>query len=280
VVAIVVGYLIFGRGAASATEVRTPEVTRGDLTVTVTATGNLEPRNQVDIGSELSGTIRTFSRRERRSEGGTGADEARHDAARSAGAAGAELACVGRSRVSCRAIAGLKEVARELYARLQKVRELSGNKLPRSRIWTLRIGSAHRAKAKRRRREAAVAQAKRESRRGQDRSEQDRHQVADQRRGAGALGRAGQTVRVVVQAPVLFTLRRGSQEDGAARRGRRGGHRLRRRSARMRRSRSIAFPNRQFHATITRVDFASNNTQKSSSVASSGVPAARRRPAS
>ena len=33
-------------------------MTRGALTVTVTATGNLEPRNQVDIGSELSGTVR------------------------------------------------------------------------------------------------------------------------------------------------------------------------------------------------------------------------------
>ena len=40
----------------------TQEVTRGDLTVTVTATGNLEPRNQVDIGSELSGTIRSVDR--------------------------------------------------------------------------------------------------------------------------------------------------------------------------------------------------------------------------
>jgi HlyD family secretion protein len=30
----------------------------GDLTVTVTATGNLEPTNQVDVGSELSGIVR------------------------------------------------------------------------------------------------------------------------------------------------------------------------------------------------------------------------------
>jgi len=34
-------------------------VQRGDLTVTVTATGNLEPTNQVEVGSELSGIIRT-----------------------------------------------------------------------------------------------------------------------------------------------------------------------------------------------------------------------------
>ena len=33
------------------------EVTRGDLTVTVTATGTLEPINKVDVGVEVSGTI-------------------------------------------------------------------------------------------------------------------------------------------------------------------------------------------------------------------------------
>ncbi|MEE4143700.1 MAG: efflux RND transporter periplasmic adaptor subunit [Halieaceae bacterium] len=37
----------------------TTEATRGDLTVTVTATGTLQPVNQVDVGSEISGTIRT-----------------------------------------------------------------------------------------------------------------------------------------------------------------------------------------------------------------------------
>lgn len=35
----------------------TVEVTRGDLTVTVTATGILQPLNQVDVGTEISGTV-------------------------------------------------------------------------------------------------------------------------------------------------------------------------------------------------------------------------------
>src|SRR3546814_12223748 len=35
----------------------TQEVERGDLTVTVSATGNLKPINQVDVGSEQSGLI-------------------------------------------------------------------------------------------------------------------------------------------------------------------------------------------------------------------------------
>ncbi|MDD3797614.1 MAG: efflux RND transporter periplasmic adaptor subunit [Novosphingobium sp.] len=35
----------------------TDDVTRGDLAITVSATGNLAPTNQVEVGSELSGTI-------------------------------------------------------------------------------------------------------------------------------------------------------------------------------------------------------------------------------
>jgi HlyD family secretion protein len=44
-------------GEKSAVRYETAEVQRGDLTVTVTATGTLEPVNQVDVGSELSGII-------------------------------------------------------------------------------------------------------------------------------------------------------------------------------------------------------------------------------
>ncbi len=41
----------------SAPKYRTQPVERGELIVTVTATGTLEPVNQVDVGSELSGII-------------------------------------------------------------------------------------------------------------------------------------------------------------------------------------------------------------------------------
>ncbi|MFC5051138.1 efflux RND transporter periplasmic adaptor subunit [Rubritalea spongiae] len=37
---------------------RTSTITRGDVSLTVTATGNLEPTNEVTVGSELSGTAR------------------------------------------------------------------------------------------------------------------------------------------------------------------------------------------------------------------------------
>jgi HlyD family secretion protein len=50
-------YLWLSADPAAATSYRTAAVTRGDLTLTVTATGTLQPLNQVEVGSELSGTI-------------------------------------------------------------------------------------------------------------------------------------------------------------------------------------------------------------------------------
>jgi HlyD family secretion protein len=50
-----------GREEAQLVEYRTQPVTRGALRVTVTATGNLAPTNEVDVGSELSGIVRNVA---------------------------------------------------------------------------------------------------------------------------------------------------------------------------------------------------------------------------
>ncbi|MBB3459482.1 efflux RND transporter periplasmic adaptor subunit [Rhizobium sp. BK377] len=50
-------YFSIGRGQAEVTYTTQP-VKRGDLTVLVTATGSVQPTEQVDISSELSGTMR------------------------------------------------------------------------------------------------------------------------------------------------------------------------------------------------------------------------------
>lgn len=55
---LLAGWWYFTGDADSATQYQTAEAKRGELVVTVTATGKLEPVNQVDVGSELSGTIR------------------------------------------------------------------------------------------------------------------------------------------------------------------------------------------------------------------------------
>ena len=59
-VAIALGaMLLLETGESESVRFKTAEVTRGDLTVKVTATGALEPLTQVDVGTEVSGTIDT-----------------------------------------------------------------------------------------------------------------------------------------------------------------------------------------------------------------------------
>jgi HlyD family secretion protein len=59
VVIVVAGVIWYANRNGSDSQYQSAEVSRGDLTVMVTATGTLEPVNQVDVGSELSGTIRS-----------------------------------------------------------------------------------------------------------------------------------------------------------------------------------------------------------------------------
>lgn len=55
---VVAGVLLWlGRDGHSTLQYRTADVRRGALTVTVTATGNLAPTNEVEVGSELSGIV-------------------------------------------------------------------------------------------------------------------------------------------------------------------------------------------------------------------------------
>jgi HlyD family secretion protein len=56
IVALIILALIFLR-KGPATDYVTQEVTRGPLAVTVSATGTLQPRDQVDVGAEVSGRI-------------------------------------------------------------------------------------------------------------------------------------------------------------------------------------------------------------------------------
>jgi multidrug efflux pump subunit AcrA (membrane-fusion protein) len=57
VIALAVLVLSYLRRQGSKVEYITTEVARGNLTVTISATGNLAPMNQVDVGSEVSGLI-------------------------------------------------------------------------------------------------------------------------------------------------------------------------------------------------------------------------------
>ena len=56
-VLLLVFLLLRGGSGADVPEYTTHAVSEGDLTVTVTATGTIEPRNEVDVGIEVSGTV-------------------------------------------------------------------------------------------------------------------------------------------------------------------------------------------------------------------------------
>lgn len=59
IIVVIVAIQLFGNGNSPTFFYKTAEVVRGNLSITVTATGTLEPVNQVEVGSEISGTIKT-----------------------------------------------------------------------------------------------------------------------------------------------------------------------------------------------------------------------------
>ena len=59
IVGVIFAVVWKGTKKTNSMQYQTQNVQRGDLTVTITATGSLEPTNQLDVGSELSGIIRT-----------------------------------------------------------------------------------------------------------------------------------------------------------------------------------------------------------------------------
>jgi HlyD family secretion protein len=271
-VAIVVAVFIFTRGDGITTKYLTQEVTTGNLTVTVTATGNLEPRNQVDIGSELSGTIRSV-------------EVDVNDTVK----AGQLLAVLDTSRLKAQVLqaqsslasaearvvqstAGLKE-ARANYARLQKVRELSGNKLPSQQDMDVAEAAVSRAEGEEAAARAAVAQAR--ANLDAVRTDLDKTDIRSPVNGVVLVRSVelGQTVAASLQAPILFTLAEDLKkmelhvsvdeaDVGSVATGQQASFTV------------DAFPNRSFQARITQVHFASNNTQKSqSSGASQGSSA-------
>jgi HlyD family secretion protein len=165
------------------------------------------------------------------------------------------------------AVASLKE-ARANYARLQKVRELSGNKLPSQQDMDVAEAAVSQGEGEEAAARAAVAQA--QANLDVVKTDLSKTDIKSPINGVVLVRSVepGQTVASSLQAPVLFTLAEDLKkmelhvavdeaDIGSVKVGQEASFTV------------DAFPNRQFHATITRVDFASNNTQKSSSASSS-----------
>lgn len=270
-VVAVIAWFVFGRAGSGEVRYVTQPVTQGDLTVTVTATGNLEPRNQVDIGVELSGTVRAV-----------------HADVNDVVKKGDLLAVLDTTRLNAQvlqarsalasaearvlqAVAGEKE-SNANHQRLLKVRELSNNKIPSQQDLDVA--------------EAAVAQSRGESAAARAAVEQakasletvltdlSKAEIRSPINGVVLVRSVepGQTVASSLQAPVLFTLAEDLKkmelhvavdeaDVGAVETGQTATFTV------------DAFPNRHFSAHITQVHFASNNTQKSTSSTSGAASA-------
>jgi len=266
-----IGYFIFARGDGKAPTFITQDVTRGDLTVTVTATGNLEPRNQVDIGSELSGTVSKVLV-DVNDEVKEGQVLAVLDTTRlKAQVLQQESSLASAEARVLQADATTRESKANL-ARLQKVRELSGNKLPSQQDLDVAEAAVSRAEGEAAAARAAVAQARAslEAVRTDLRKTEVRSPIS-----GVILVRSiepGQTVAATMTAPVLFIMAEDLKkmelhvsvdeaDVGSVNVGQDASFTV------------DAFPNRRFNAHITQVHFASSNTKSSASSSSSAASA-------
>lgn len=207
VIAVVIGLLALRKspGGSNVVQFKTEEAQRGNLVVLVTATGTLEPTNQVEVGSEISGIVKTveadYNDKVKVGQVLARIDTSKYEAQETQLKAALEAA---KAR-TLQTKATLDETRTKL-AHLQRVRELSGGKVPSQTEFDAAEAAFERAKADDASAAASVAQAEASLKATQtDIAKAVIHSPID----GVVLTRSiepGQTVAAAFQAPVLFTL--------------------------------------------------------------------------
>lgn len=207
VVALGVGGYLFwqSNGDQSVPKYRTASVERGTLTVTVSATGNLQPTNQVDVGSELSGIVdQVFV--DDNDEVKKGQLLAQLDTAKLQDAVIRSKANLAQSQAQVQQTEATVAEARANLARLRHVAKLSGGKVPSKTELDAAEANLKRAQANVASAQASVLQAKAALQ--TDETNLGKAAIRSPINGI-VLSRKiepGQTVAANFQAPVLFTL--------------------------------------------------------------------------
>ncbi|MFZ5761056.1 MAG: efflux RND transporter periplasmic adaptor subunit [Thermodesulfobacteriota bacterium] len=186
-------------------EYTTSEARRGDLTVIVTATGRLQPTNQVDVGSEVSGTIATVPV-DYNDVVTAGQVLARLDTSRLEAQVSQARAALESARANLRQVeATVVEVGLEMD-RLLRLRQLSGGKLPSGQELDAAEAALRRARAGEAVARATIAEA--EARLHLNQTDLEKATIISPVNGVVLVRSAepGQTVAASLQAPVLFTL--------------------------------------------------------------------------
>lgn len=198
-------WLLRSDNNAQAPRYQTEEVTSGNLVVTVSATGNLQPTNQVDVGSELSGTIEVVfvDDNDRIKKGQV---LARLDTAKLQDQIVRSKAALAAAEAQVQQMQATVVEARANLARLQHVAELSGGKVPSKTELDTAEAALKRAIANETSARAGIGQA-----RATLKSDETNLSKAIIRSPIDGVVLArkvepGQTVAASLQAPVLFTL--------------------------------------------------------------------------
>lgn len=205
IVAVLLLWGVYPSGNSAGVRYITEEIAKGDLAVAVSATGNLYPTNQVDVGSELSGIVEKVmvDENDRVKRGQVLAQldlsKLNDQVTRSKAAVQAAGAQVAQMQAT------VKETDAAL-ARLRRVYELSGGKAPSQSEMDSAEAAMLRAGANEASARAAAAQAA-----ATLRSDQTNLSKASVRSPIDGIVltrkiEPGQTVAASLQAPVLFTI--------------------------------------------------------------------------
>jgi HlyD family secretion protein len=202
-VAAVVWYSVSRNGAAI--QYKTAPVSRGDLTVIVTATGTVQPVNQVDVGTEISGTIRTV-------------DVDYNDRVK----VGQVLARLDTDKLQAQVLQSQSTLAsadaklaeaqatvvesRDNLERFKRVREMSGGKVPSEREFDAAEATLKRARSIEATLQAQVSEAKWKL--SIDQTNLSKAVIRSPINGVVLKRQVepGQTVAASLQTPVLFTI--------------------------------------------------------------------------
>lgn len=204
VVGIILAFLIT-RNKAESVQFRTQNAELGDLTIIVTATGNLEPTNQVDVGSELSGIIKNVEV-DYNDHVKVGQILARLDTTKLEAEVRKSKASLESARAQVllsRATVKEKQVELE---RMRKVYSLSGGRVPAQQDMDAAEAALERARAGESSARAQVSQA--QATLESDETNLTKAAICSPINGIVLVRNVepGQTVAASLQAPVLFTL--------------------------------------------------------------------------
>lgn len=199
------GYFWLQRQEANGLVYKTENVRRGDLTVTVTATGNLAPTNEVEVGSELSGIIRTVAV-DYNDRVVVGQPLAHLDDTKFAAAVMKSRAALASARAQLQQARATLRKNQQNLQRIQQARRLTGGKLPSESELEAAEADLESARADEASAKAAIQEAQATLK--ADESDLAKTIITSPVDGI-VLTRSidpGQTVAASLQAPVLFTL--------------------------------------------------------------------------